>query len=149
MSACAAGGAHYVVGAHYAVNCGRRLGDRSSSTLGPEPVVEIRDRFGLGPGPSFERKWFCVSDLHDWLWSLAAAAAVPVVSGRSLLHNGLLLRNEPPLLRRQTRRINCKDNCVSCGRQATRGNCHCGCQAVKGREPRSHLFYSIFSMYSS
>ena len=24
MSACAAGGAHYVVGAHYAVNCGRR-----------------------------------------------------------------------------------------------------------------------------
>ena len=61
------------------------------------------------------------SDLHDWLWSLAAAAAVPVVSGRSLLHNGLLLRNEPPLLRRQTRRINCKDNCVSCGRQRTRG----------------------------
>ena len=40
----------------------------------------------------------------------------PRVSGRSLLHNGLLLRNEPPPLRRQTRRINCKDNCVSCGR---------------------------------
>ena len=58
--------------------------------------------------------WFCVSDLHDCLWSLAAA--VPDVSGRSLLHNGLLLRNEPPLLRRQTRRINCKDNCVSCGK---------------------------------
>ena len=77
--------------------------------------------------------------------------AVPDVSGRSLLHNGLLLRNEPPPLRRQTRRINCKDNCVSCGfRKPAAGtsNCHCGCQAVKGREsPGTAFLLSI--LYSS
>ena len=57
----------------------------------------------------------------------------------------------PPPLRRQTRRINCKDNCVSCGfRKPAAGtsNCHCGCQAVKGREsPGTAFLLSI--LYSS
>ena len=74
----------------------------------------------------------------------------PRVSGRSLLHNGLLLRNEPPPLRRQTRRINCKDNCVSCGfrEPASHQQLSLWLSGCKGeREPwRSSPFYSQVSI---
>ena len=39
------GAAHYVVGAHYAVNCGRRLGDRSRGR-GKRPETKPTERQG-------------------------------------------------------------------------------------------------------
>ena len=99
--------------------------------------------FSLEGGPCTQPK--PVSDLHDWLWSQSAAAAVPESPAAVYCIMGSYYVMSPPRCAGRHAVLIVKTIAFLAASEnpPATSNCHCGCQAVKERESRGAAPLSI------
>ena len=101
--------------------------------------------FSLEGGPWTWTQPKPVSDLHDWLWSQSAAAAVPESPAAVYCIMGSYYVMSPPRCAGRHAVLIVKTIAFLAASEnpPATSNCHCGCQAVKERESRGAAPLSI------